>query len=389
MATTWALTRERIADRALELIGVLPIGQTPRTELRSRALEALDGILKELPRWGYEWPKTYAGRYPLSIPGGTASLSLPSDFIRDAQITVAEDSLRDGFDRTDSTSSLGSGDSGQSYQVTSGVVFGISSGKAYVVSGSGRAYVPSMGSEGIVGITLSTVTTSESPGVGFRASGPDDCLFFAATASGYRLIKYTAGSASTLTTYATPTPASGDVIEVKFIGNAIIPVVNGTELAAYTTAAYVDNSGVLFGAGSNTSRFDNFRYSDGRERRLERLMPGRWIDLENKLESTTDYPTHFYVDSGETVRFYPVPEYFCRGYLFYQKLLDDTAATTAPDVSSMWHLALSKGVAVEVAPMFGRFGPIVDGLRTDWMIAREQGINFDSPHGDVVITFED
>lgn len=76
----WTLTRERIADKALEKCGRLGVGRIVSADDRNLCLEALDGILKNLLWYGYSWPKTISAFTALSCLATVASKTLPQDF---------------------------------------------------------------------------------------------------------------------------------------------------------------------------------------------------------------------------------------------------------------------------------------------------------------------
>lgn len=95
MSVTWTLTRERIADKALEKCQALASGGTPDAADRALALEALDSILKELPWHGYSWPKTVSGQAALTFTAATQTVSLPADYYGNAIITYLDASLNE------------------------------------------------------------------------------------------------------------------------------------------------------------------------------------------------------------------------------------------------------------------------------------------------------
>lgn len=95
MSVTWSLTRERIADKALEKCQALASGGTSDAADRSLALEALDGILKELAWFGYSWPKTVSGQAALTFTAATQTVNLPADFYGNAIITYLDASLNE------------------------------------------------------------------------------------------------------------------------------------------------------------------------------------------------------------------------------------------------------------------------------------------------------
>lgn len=80
MTVAWTLTRERIAAKAMEKCRRLAAGQTPSAEDQNLCLEALDGILKELPLYGYTWPKVSATQGSITLATATSPTSLPADY---------------------------------------------------------------------------------------------------------------------------------------------------------------------------------------------------------------------------------------------------------------------------------------------------------------------
>lgn len=81
MSTTWRQTAGEIAARALALIGAVPAEETPEAYDLSTALDALDGLLKELPVYGLSWPKLSAANVALAWSAGTPDrVSLPADY---------------------------------------------------------------------------------------------------------------------------------------------------------------------------------------------------------------------------------------------------------------------------------------------------------------------
>ena len=85
MATVWTLTRERLADKALEHCGVLGVGKVPAYEDRGLALETLDGMLKELPIYGYTWPKIISAQATLTLVANVSPTALPTDYYGNLQ----------------------------------------------------------------------------------------------------------------------------------------------------------------------------------------------------------------------------------------------------------------------------------------------------------------
>lgn len=80
MSTSWILTAQQICTDALEHIGAIAAGETPSAEDMQTALRGLDAVLKELPLYGYTWPKL-SGEVTLTWDAGTPqAISLPADY---------------------------------------------------------------------------------------------------------------------------------------------------------------------------------------------------------------------------------------------------------------------------------------------------------------------
>src|SRR5262245_37578034 len=88
MSTTWSLTRERIADRALQKCLKLGVADgAASADDRALALEALDSVLKNLLWRGLRWPKTASASTPLSFLAGAQTKQLPQDFYNGTMLT--------------------------------------------------------------------------------------------------------------------------------------------------------------------------------------------------------------------------------------------------------------------------------------------------------------
>lgn len=75
-AATFNLTRERLATRALEKCGAASSTNPPSAEDLATALETLDLLLKELPHYGYTWPKTQRAGALLQVLAGETTAEL-------------------------------------------------------------------------------------------------------------------------------------------------------------------------------------------------------------------------------------------------------------------------------------------------------------------------
>ncbi len=386
MATTWTLKRERIADRALELIGKKSIEQAARPALRAFALESLDGLLKSLPHYGYSWPKASSARASLFISPGLQQVALPADYYGSPSIRIMADEIRAGFDLVNSTTLPGAFDTGQAWTVYSGV-WGISAGYLYLTAAaSGGLGVNTGVYDGEVGVTLGVNTGSEAPTLSFRAVNTTNFLYFTNISGVYYLYEMVAGASTLLKTY-TVTPAAGDIISVRFIGPSIVATINGAEQAAYSTTRFMTTgSSIGLGCSNTTSRFKNFYFGTGQERECALIPFANFDQIENHL-STATYPDYACIDNADNIRFSPLTTGFIRFVLSYQSIINDTEANTAPNLATAWFLGLCKGVAVESA--IGMSGPVIDRLKQEWAETRALGVMTEVDPGKISFTFED
>lgn len=81
MAAGWLLTTNGTILDALEIVGMLPAGETASAEDYDMALHALQNILKELPLHGMSWSKITTAPVALAWDSGTpASVPMPVDY---------------------------------------------------------------------------------------------------------------------------------------------------------------------------------------------------------------------------------------------------------------------------------------------------------------------
>lgn len=90
MSTTWNLTREQIATKALRKVGALAANETPQDVDLVLVYDELDSILKELPIHGYAWPRTVSGQAALTLTLNDQTTNLPADYYGGAMITYPD-----------------------------------------------------------------------------------------------------------------------------------------------------------------------------------------------------------------------------------------------------------------------------------------------------------
>ncbi len=80
MSTSWTLTRLQIATKVLQKVGTLARGETPDQDDLDIIFDALDALLKELPIYGYAWPRLASGQTALPLVAATQNTNLPADY---------------------------------------------------------------------------------------------------------------------------------------------------------------------------------------------------------------------------------------------------------------------------------------------------------------------
>lgn len=78
MSTNWTETATEICSDALHHLGVLDVVEDAGGEELALALRALDSVLKELPLYGYSWPKLSSETAFAWVSGQT--IALPADY---------------------------------------------------------------------------------------------------------------------------------------------------------------------------------------------------------------------------------------------------------------------------------------------------------------------
>jgi hypothetical protein len=126
----------------------------------------------------------------------------------------------------------------------------------------------------------------------------------------------------------------------------------------------------------------------GEERQLTMLLPAEWnaITDQNKADK---YPEFAFLDSDNTLYFYPVPTQNPQAKVKYQQLQADIDYTTTLAVKQSWILALGYGVAYEMANAFGKSLQEKADLGNDWALRRALLIAHEIPAGDIAFEVDD
>jgi len=88
MSTSYTLPTQAILTDALEIMGVLAVGQTASADDYSKVLTSLQNILKELPLHGVSWPKITPAPVALTWnPLTPGIVQMPADYFGSPVIT--------------------------------------------------------------------------------------------------------------------------------------------------------------------------------------------------------------------------------------------------------------------------------------------------------------
>lgn len=178
--------------------------------------------------------------------------------------------ITDSFNRANSTTSLGTADTGQAWTAHSGV-WGISSNQAYCETDASFLNFATLA--GAADGTLQVKLPSPGGGSGgsawvvCRFTDVNNCLYVACSGiDPYRLMRRQGGTLSTLGTGTIANANSNDVVKVVLLGSSIRVYVNGVLDLDVTTAfnqtAVRVGMGTDFGAGPGSApRFDDFSFT--------------------------------------------------------------------------------------------------------------------------------
>jgi hypothetical protein len=186
-------------------------------------------------------------------------------------VTVA-----DTFNRANSTSSLGTTDTGSQAWTAHTGTWGINSNQAYESNGHSssicRATVECGAANGTVSLTLATAGGLPVPcGIVFRSdSSTDNCYVLVmqiGVSAASTLYKVTAGSYVSHATSSVYTVGAGSVITVELSGSSIIIKDDGSTVITATDSSYSSHTrhGMYLGAGvgvASTVRLDDFSFDN-------------------------------------------------------------------------------------------------------------------------------
>lgn len=98
-----------------------------------------------------------------------------------------------------------------------------------------------------------------------------------------------------------------------------------------------------------------------------------WNDIVDKT-TTADYPKVGYIDSDNVLHVWPIQTGAVSAKLWYQRIIDDSAASTAVDLDPAWLRCLVYGIAGEIGDEHDVPENKIQRFKQEWMIGRLRGI---------------
>jgi len=166
--------------------------------------------------------------------------------------------VSDTFDRADSTTTLGSADTGQAWTANVGT-WGIASNLGYVAAGAGQNVASLESSNADCDVTVTESTAASATGLVFRLSNGTNHLLTNSQSNGQHLYKNVNGYTD-LATGGTVELANGDTLKAVLSGSSVIIQLNGTQIISVTETTFQTNTKHgLRSNGATAVRFNNFK----------------------------------------------------------------------------------------------------------------------------------
>ena len=198
---------------------------------------------------------------------GSATSEMSEERIQDDSqfAPLADSNLYDSFTRADSTTSLGSLETGsQAWSVTPTTAqWGISGGRAYLATDDGtwNDHYATINAAANVRVMVTLTTLGEYSGLTFRFIDRGNCWKLATDLGGgkYFLTKFVNGT-QTFPLSISQAPAAGDVLEVRTSGDRVDVYINGVLKGGVNDASHQSATRAgLLGSMDNLARYDEFK----------------------------------------------------------------------------------------------------------------------------------
>jgi hypothetical protein len=168
----------------------------------------------------------------------------------------------DTFTRADTTSGLGTSDTGQAWTAGQGT-YGISGSKAYSVTAvdGDRTVIETGIADHRATVTVTGNSGVTSPSLIARATDANNGYVISLSTGTLRLFKMVAGAYTAIGSSASLTLADGDTLAISAKGSTITGYKNGVSVitATDTTFAAGTKAGLRVGGNSGLLRYDDFK----------------------------------------------------------------------------------------------------------------------------------
>lgn len=208
--------------------------------------------------------------YPSNEPTGAVWLmayirpntTMPADGALVGYVTPRGNAVLDTFTRADTTSGMGTSNTGQTWNEITGT-WGISSNQAYLPSGVGQAVIDSGKADATIQVTwIAAALGTQRPRLIFRCTDANNYWFIdPVDANTLQLYKNVAGGSTQVGSNATHAWASGDVVKVVTSGNSISVYINGVLAIGPVTDSFnasATSHGIGVISNGASLRFDDF-----------------------------------------------------------------------------------------------------------------------------------
>lgn len=220
----------------------------------------------------------------------------------DERIFTYEDIIKDGFNRANSTTSLGNAETGQAWQNAKGV-WGIQNNRAYSVSGCpapGYGVIDSGLSDGVLEVSLPV--NGQDVRIPFRFLDLTNYLILENQGATYALKQFKDGGFSTLATSSGAAPQNNDRIRIQMIGPDITVSVNGVVAITKSVTGF---SGTKYGIGTHCNA--NISFEDFLFQKINISLPSPSSTPSSSVANGTasfilDAPTNVLPNANFTVK---------------------------------------------------------------------------------------
>lgn len=121
---------------------------------------------------------------------------------------------------------------------------------------------------------------------------------------------------------------------------------------------------------------------------LGQIPHSHWVAMTDQ-DKTAEYPTSFYISPDKKIYFFPVPTQDPVATLQYQRIVDDVAASTVPDMLQFWINPLGWGVADELSMDYGINAQDRVEINARWNAKRETALEGSISYEPIVITVDE